>query len=243
MKDLGAGGPQSVDVNPTLLSLPPDARCWWSGDHLRPHTSCRWPCSLLSAVGGVLTSRWRITRSRLPDDSCSPFHARAPGRRREEQRVDSRFPAMWRTERPLLHTRGRSWEQAVCGRLSLTDLRVPSGPPGWSASSLRPRPRSERSPCGFRRPPDSPARTGESSNQAVSFLNQASFCEAASQPAALNSSFLPCLLTSAVKNRHICFNSLFDFPHTRPQSSKSLLKPFQWQPVCSAYKPTGSHLN
>lgn len=24
----------------TLLSLPPDARCWWSGDHLRPHTSC-----------------------------------------------------------------------------------------------------------------------------------------------------------------------------------------------------------
>lgn len=24
----------------TLLSLPPDARCWWSGDHLSPHTSC-----------------------------------------------------------------------------------------------------------------------------------------------------------------------------------------------------------
>lgn len=24
----------------TLLSLPPDARCWWSGDHFRPHTSC-----------------------------------------------------------------------------------------------------------------------------------------------------------------------------------------------------------
>lgn len=29
------------DLNPlTLLSLPPDARCWWSGDHFRPHTSC-----------------------------------------------------------------------------------------------------------------------------------------------------------------------------------------------------------
>lgn len=62
----------------TLLSFPPDARCWWSGDHFRPHTSCLWPCSLLSAEGGVLTSRWRITLSRLPDDSCSPFHARAP---------------------------------------------------------------------------------------------------------------------------------------------------------------------
>lgn len=66
----------------TLLSLPPDARCWWSGDHLRPHTSCLWPCSLLSAEGGVLTSRCRITLSRLPDDSCSPFHARAPKARR-----------------------------------------------------------------------------------------------------------------------------------------------------------------
>lgn len=66
----------------TLLSFPPDARCWWSGDHLRPHTSCLCPCSLLSAEGGVLTSRWRITLSRLPDDSCSPFHARAPWRQR-----------------------------------------------------------------------------------------------------------------------------------------------------------------
>lgn len=28
------------DLGITLLSLPPDARCWWSGDHFRPHTSC-----------------------------------------------------------------------------------------------------------------------------------------------------------------------------------------------------------
>ena len=30
---------------------------WLSGDHLRPHTSCLWPTSLLSgATLGVLTS-------------------------------------------------------------------------------------------------------------------------------------------------------------------------------------------
>lgn len=103
------GGCQSVEPAPTLLSLPPDARCWWSGDHLRPHTSCRCPCSLLSAVGGVLTSRWRITRSRLPDDSCSPFQARAPGRRREEQRGRLTF-----------HSHVGCWGQTATGRLSLT---------------------------------------------------------------------------------------------------------------------------
>lgn len=64
---------------PTLLSFPPEARCWWSGDHFRPHTSCLCPWRRLSTGGGVLTSLCRITLSRLPDDSCSPFQARAPG--------------------------------------------------------------------------------------------------------------------------------------------------------------------
>lgn len=55
---------------PTLLSLPPEARSWWSVDHLSPHTSCRWPCSRRSDCrGGVRMSLCRIMRSRLPDES------------------------------------------------------------------------------------------------------------------------------------------------------------------------------
>lgn len=46
--------------------------------------------------------------------------------------------------------------QTDCNQQVLTDLHVPSGPPDWSASSLLLRPRSERSPCGFRRQQDSP---------------------------------------------------------------------------------------
>lgn len=65
----------------TLLSFPPDARSWWSVDHLSPHTSCLWPWSRRSDCrGGVLMSLWRIIRSLLPEDSWSAFHARAPAR-------------------------------------------------------------------------------------------------------------------------------------------------------------------
>lgn len=84
---------------PTLLSLPPEASSWWSVDHLRPHTSCRWPCSRRSACrGGVRTSRCRIRRSRLPEDSCSAFQARAPGGQGHERKQG------W--------TSGRDWGRA-----------------------------------------------------------------------------------------------------------------------------------
>lgn len=50
--------------------------------HLRPHTSCRWPCNLRSdCSGGARISRCRIRRSLLPDDSWSTFHVNAPGSR------------------------------------------------------------------------------------------------------------------------------------------------------------------
>lgn len=62
-----------------MLSLPPEARSWWSVDHLSPHTSCRWPCSRRSDCrGGVRMSLCRIMRSRLPDESWSAFQASAP---------------------------------------------------------------------------------------------------------------------------------------------------------------------
>lgn len=42
-------------------------------------TSCRWPTSFLSTTRlGVLTSRCKISLSRLPDDRTSPFQASAP---------------------------------------------------------------------------------------------------------------------------------------------------------------------
>lgn len=66
----------------TLLSFPPEASSWWSVLHLRPHTSCLCPWRRRSDWrGGARVSRCRITRSRLPDDSWSAFHASAPGDR------------------------------------------------------------------------------------------------------------------------------------------------------------------
>lgn len=63
------------------LSLPPLARYWLSGDHFRPHTSCRWPGSRRSDTSaGVRVSRCIINRSRDPLDKISPFHASAPTR-------------------------------------------------------------------------------------------------------------------------------------------------------------------
>lgn len=64
----------------TLLSFPPEASSWWSVLHFSPQTSCRCPWRRRSDCrGGALMSRCRITRSRLPDDSWSAFHAKAPG--------------------------------------------------------------------------------------------------------------------------------------------------------------------
>lgn len=63
----------------TLLSFPPEASSWWSVLHLRPQTSCLCPWRRRSDCrGGALMSRCKITRSRLPDDSWSAFHANAP---------------------------------------------------------------------------------------------------------------------------------------------------------------------
>lgn len=69
----------------TLLSFPPEASSWWSVLHLSPQTSCLCPWRRRSDWrGGALMSRCRITRSRLPDDSWSAFHANAPGRIQEK---------------------------------------------------------------------------------------------------------------------------------------------------------------
>lgn len=137
----------------TLLSLPPDARCWWSGDHFRPHTSCLWPCSLRSALGGVLMSLCRITRSRLPDDSCSPFQARAPWTR----------GLTFHFQNSILLLAAQNLHFKLLARLiswliteDVTDQHALSDPPEWSASSLLQRPRSVRSPCGFQRQRDPP---------------------------------------------------------------------------------------
>lgn len=63
----------------TLLSFPPEASSWWSVLHLSPQTSCLCPWRRRSDCrGGALMSRCKITRSRLPDDSWSAFHANAP---------------------------------------------------------------------------------------------------------------------------------------------------------------------
>lgn len=69
----------------TLLSFPPDASNWWSVLHLSPQTSCLCPWRRRSDWrGGALMSRCRMTRSRLPDDSWSAFHANAPDGRLNE---------------------------------------------------------------------------------------------------------------------------------------------------------------
>lgn len=68
----------------TLLSFPPEASNWWSVLHLRPQTSCLCPWRRRSDWrGGALMSRCKITRSRLPDDSWSAFHANAPDKELE----------------------------------------------------------------------------------------------------------------------------------------------------------------
>ena len=50
----------------SLLSLPPDASCWSSNDHLSPQTSYLWPTILLNLSSLALKSRWRIFLSLLP---------------------------------------------------------------------------------------------------------------------------------------------------------------------------------
>ena len=40
--------PPAADHTNSLLSFPPDANHWLSGDHFKPQTSCRWPTKFLS---------------------------------------------------------------------------------------------------------------------------------------------------------------------------------------------------
>lgn len=81
------GGTDKILLLLTLLSFPPEASSWWSVLHLSPQTSCLWPWRRRSDCrGGALMSRCRITRSRLPDDSWSAFHAKAPGSKKRKKK-------------------------------------------------------------------------------------------------------------------------------------------------------------
>lgn len=64
----------------SLLSLPPEASWLSSKDQRSPHTSCLWPCSLLTYGSRTRTSRSRIRRSRLPEASTCAFHDMVPMR-------------------------------------------------------------------------------------------------------------------------------------------------------------------
>ena len=67
-----------IEVERTLLSFPPDARSWWSGDHLSPQTSWVCPVSLRVGVRGKRGSHCRMLWSRLPEQRKSPFQEREP---------------------------------------------------------------------------------------------------------------------------------------------------------------------
>lgn len=43
----------TIDQTKSLLSLPPEANDWPSGDHFRPQTSCLWPCRIRFACTAV----------------------------------------------------------------------------------------------------------------------------------------------------------------------------------------------
>jgi len=62
----------------TLLSFPPDARSWWSGDHLSPQTSWVCPWSLRVGMGGMRGSHCWMVWSLLPEQRMSPFQESEP---------------------------------------------------------------------------------------------------------------------------------------------------------------------
>lgn len=70
----------------SLLSLPPEAKYWWSGDHFSPHTSCVWPISLRVGTELDLWSHWKMALSRLPDVMMSLFQAIEPVTHTEKKR-------------------------------------------------------------------------------------------------------------------------------------------------------------
>lgn len=55
-----------------LLSFPPDARYWLSGDHLRPQTSWRWPTSLLSVT--LAEKKWKMQKLNLVNKQNSTLY-------------------------------------------------------------------------------------------------------------------------------------------------------------------------
>jgi hypothetical protein len=62
----------------SLLSLPPEASCDSSKDHLRPQTSCLWPTSFWKNWFEALRSLWRMFRSLDPVLTIDPFQATVP---------------------------------------------------------------------------------------------------------------------------------------------------------------------
>ena len=64
----------------SLLSLPPEANCYSSKLHLRPHTSCLWLDSRWVKSWGDLKSRFKMVRSRLPVLRNFEHHVIAPMR-------------------------------------------------------------------------------------------------------------------------------------------------------------------
>lgn len=78
----------------SLLSLPPDASCYSSKLHLRPHTSCLWPVSLTSKLFLDLRSRCRMLLSREPVLRNLLFQAMLP--------IRPSCPASWLTSLHLL---------------------------------------------------------------------------------------------------------------------------------------------
>ena len=69
-----------ADHTKSWLSFPPDASSRSSYDHFKPHTSLLCPTSLPVNGSGARTSRCRMFRSRLPEDSVEELHASAPTR-------------------------------------------------------------------------------------------------------------------------------------------------------------------
>lgn len=61
-----------------LLSLPPDASCVSSNDHLKPHTSCLCPTSFWKNWLFALKSLCKIFLSLDPVLTIDPFHATVP---------------------------------------------------------------------------------------------------------------------------------------------------------------------
>mmetsp|Transcript_11178 Transcript_11178/g.38072 ORF Transcript_11178/g.38072 Transcript_11178/m.38072 type:complete len:221 (+) Transcript_11178:472-1134(+) len=118
----------------SLLSLPPEASCRPSWDHLRPHTSCLWPVSLYRYWSGTRASCCRMLRSRDPEESMWPAQHMVPTR--------PWCPVMDRTRehRDESHTWTSPWlvptARCVPRPAQDTEVTVSSGPRSHSLITL-----------------------------------------------------------------------------------------------------------